>query len=47
MLGNIPQAFSHLAHIITAAGLSMGEPGRWPSAPRPHPAPWRGRLRDR
>ncbi len=24
MLGNFPQAFSHLAHIITASGLSMG-----------------------
>jgi GH15 family glucan-1,4-alpha-glucosidase len=27
MLGNLPQAFSHLAHIITAAGLSMGADG--------------------
>ena len=27
MLGNFPQAFSHLAHIITAAGLSMGDDG--------------------
>ncbi len=27
MLGNFPQAFSHLAHIITAAGLSMGDAG--------------------
>ncbi len=27
MLGNIPQAFSHLAFIITAASLSMGEAG--------------------
>jgi len=27
MLGNIPQAFSHLAHIITAAGLTMGDAG--------------------
>jgi GH15 family glucan-1,4-alpha-glucosidase len=38
MLGNMPQAFSHLAHIITAATLSMGEHGpvamRSGSAPR-------------
>ena len=27
MLGNIPQAFSHLAFIITAASLSMGDDG--------------------
>ncbi len=27
MLGNIPQAFSHLAFIITAASLSMGDQG--------------------
>ena len=27
MLGNFPQAFSHLAHIITAASLSMGDAG--------------------
>ncbi len=27
MLGNIPQAFSHLAFIITAASLSLGDEG--------------------
>jgi GH15 family glucan-1,4-alpha-glucosidase len=27
MLGNLPQAFSHLAHIISAANLSMGDAG--------------------
>ena len=27
MLGNFPQAFSHLAFIISAANLSMGEHG--------------------
>jgi GH15 family glucan-1,4-alpha-glucosidase len=27
MLGNVPQAFSHLAFIISAASLSMGEHG--------------------
>ena len=37
MLGNIPQAFSHLAHIITAATLSMGEQG--PVARRTGTAP--------
>jgi GH15 family glucan-1,4-alpha-glucosidase len=38
MLGNMPQAFSHLAHIITAATLSMGAEGpvarRTGSSPR-------------
>ncbi len=37
MLGNIPQAFSHLAHIITAATLSMGAHG--PVAVRTGTAP--------
>ena len=37
MLGNFPQAFSHLAHIVTAATLSMGEKG--PVAQRTGTAP--------
>ena len=37
MLGNMPQAFSHLAHIITAATLSMGAEG--PVARRTGTAP--------
>ncbi len=35
MLGNLPQAFSHLAFIISAASLSMGEHG--PVARRARP----------
>jgi len=39
MLGNFPQAFSHLAFIITAASLSLGEAGPVAGRARPSPSP--------